>query len=61
MKSYFSKWMLDFSDLKRIINVDISWFQDTTSPITHLKNSLFVVLAIIIPVLLAHFSVTLMV
>ena len=60
-KFYFSKWMLRFSDLKRIIDVDISWFQDTNSPISYLKNSLFVVLAILIPVLLAHFLVTLIV
>ena len=61
MNSYFSKWMLSFSDLKRIVNVDISWFHNTTSPISYLKNSLFVVLAILIPVLLAHFLVTLIV
>ena len=58
-KFYFSKYMLGFSDLKRIINVDISWFQDRISPINHLKNLPFIALAIIIPVLLAHSLVTL--
>jgi hypothetical protein len=62
MKSYFLKWMLRFSDLKRIINVDIPWFHDdTNSPISHFKNSLIYVLAILISVLLAHSLVTLIV
>ena len=55
MKSYFSKWMLGFSDLKKIINVDITWFHDTTS------RSLFIVATMVIPVSLAYFLVTLIV
>jgi hypothetical protein len=59
MRSYFLKWMLGFRDLKRNINVDFSWFYDTTSPISHLKSSLIVVLAIVISLLLGHSLVAL--